>query len=361
MRLALFFLLFFSLTAQAAEETLPPFQPRPGHERPLVAVVAQSRMTELVDYVVPLGVLRRSAVARVFALSTKPGPINLMPALKMQADATLEEFRQRYPQGADYLIVPAVHDSEDPGLLTFIREQAALGATVIGICDGVLVLGQAGLLHGRRATGHWYSRQQRQGDFPDVRWQENRRYVVDGRIMTTSGVSAALPASLALVEAVGGTVKAAELAQQYGVADWSPQHDSQRFSLGSEGYLAAAGNYLALWGHERFAVPLHTGFDEVSLALEVDAWARTFRSEVLGKAAEPVTSAGGLQFLPEQADDLPELPLPGGNALQNLESTLAAIATRYGEPTRRLVAAQLEYSSPERSASQARRNNMDNP
>jgi hypothetical protein len=232
---------------------------------------------------------------------------------------------------------------------------------VIGICDGVLVLGQAGLLHGRRATGHWYSRQQRLDDFPDARWQENHRYVVDGRLMTTSGVSAALPASLALVEAIGGAAKAAEMAQQYGVADWSPRHDSRRFSLGTEDYLTAAGNYLALWGHERFAVPLHAGFDEVSLILGVDAWARTFRSDVLGKATQPVTSVGGLRFLPEQADGWPELPLPSGNALQNLELTLAAIAARYGESTRRLVAAQLEYSSQERSASPARRNTMDSP
>ncbi|MBB4867550.1 putative intracellular protease/amidase [Pseudomonas nitritireducens] len=361
MRICLFLLLWFSAAAHAAGGPLPAFQPRSEHPRPLIAVIAQNRMTELVDYVVPIGVLRRSGLAQVLALSTEPGPVQLMPALKVQADATLEQFRQRYPQGADYLIVPAVHDSQDPALLAFIREQARLGSRVVGICDGVLVLGQAGLLHHRRATGHWYSRGQRRADFPDTDWQENRRYVVDGPIMTTSGVSAALPASLALVEAIGGTARAAALAQQFGVADWSPRHDSQRFGLGVSGYLAASGNYLAFWGHERFALPLEPGFDEVRLALATDAWARTFRSEVRARAARPVGSASGLVFLEEDSQDLPALPPAAGNAMQTLELALDAIAARYGEPTRQLVAAQLEYSPPERSASQARRNSMDSP
>ncbi|WP_343577176.1 DJ-1/PfpI family protein [Pseudomonas sp.] len=354
-------LLIVAAQTEAGEASLPPYQPRFGRERPVIAVVAQNRMTELADYVVPLGVLRRSAVAEVQALATEPGPVQLAPALKVQPQATLEDFRRRFPQGSDYVIVPAVHDSEDPALVGFIREQATKGATVIGVCDGVLVLGHAGLLHQRRATGHWYSRGQRQADFPDALWLENRRYVVDGNLMTTAGVTAALPASLALVEAIAGTARAMELAQELGVPEWSSRHDSQHFALGASGYLTAAGNYLAFWRRDTFAVVLQPGFDEVSLALNVDAWTRTFRTEVKAKARQPVTSAGGLLFLPDEGAGQPELPQPSGSAMLGLEQTLSAIASRYGEPTRQLVAAQLEYVSPERSARQARRNSMDNP
>ncbi|MCP1623187.1 DJ-1/PfpI family protein [Pseudomonas nitroreducens] len=359
--LLLLTLLLCTQAAQADDEQLAPYQPRFGRERPVIAVVAQNRMTELADYVVPLGVLRRSGVAEVLALATEPGPVQLMPALRLQPQATLKEFAQRYPQGADYLIVPAVHDSQDPALLAFVREQAARGATIVGVCDGALVLGNAGLLHGRRATGHWYSRKQRLESYPDARWEENRRYVADGKVITTSGVTAALPLSLALVAAIASKPKAITLAREFGVQDWSPRHDSQRFSLGASGYLTAAGNYLALWRHEVFDAHLEQGFDEVSLALTADAWARTFRTEVRGAAAHPVSSAGGLLFLPDSPDDHPALPGLGATAIPALDSTLDAIARRYGEPTRRLVAAQLEYVPPERSGHLARRNNMDNP
>ena len=347
--------------ARADDEALAPYQPRFGRERPVIAVVAQNHMTELVDYVVPLGVLRRAAVAEVFALATGPGAVELMPALRLQPQATVEAFARRYPQGADYLIVPAVHDSQDPALLDFVRAQAAQGATVIGVCDGVLVLGNAGLLHGRRATGHWYSRRQRLTDYPDTHWQENRRYVVDGKVITTAGVTAALPVSLALIQAIAGQPRAAALAGEFGVQDWSARHVSQRFGLGASGYLTAAGNTLARWNHEVFSAPLEPGFDEVSLALATDAWARTFRSDVQGSAAHPVTSAAGLLFLPEPAGGHPVLPGLGATAMQTLDGSLDAIARRYGEATRQLVAAQLEYAAPERSTPLARRNTMDNP
>ncbi|ARS50406.1 transcriptional regulator [Ectopseudomonas mendocina] len=341
----LLWLLCLASPTQAVEESLAPYQPRFGRERPVVAVIAQNRMTELADYVVPLGVLRRAGGAQVLALANEAAPIELMPALSIQPDASIAEFRQRFPQGADYLIVPAVHDSREPRLLDFIRQQAALGATLIGICDGVLPLAHAGLLQGRRATGHWYSRSQRLKDFPDTLWQENRRYVIDGALMTTSGVSAALPASLALVEAIAGHASASTLAQELGVASWSPEHQSQGFALGAQGYLTAAGNYLARWRHERFAVPLHDDLDEVALALRVDAWARTFRTKVYGVAPHAVRSAGGLVFVPQRDDaGLPALPGRQLAAARAIDEALDGIAGRYGEATRHLVAAQLEHA-----------------
>ncbi|MGP0171568.1 DJ-1/PfpI family protein [Pseudomonas sp. NCHU5208] len=338
-------LLYFAGYVNASDERLPTYQPRFEREQPVVVVLAQNQMTELTDFVVPLGILRRAGVARVLAVATDPGPVQLMPALSVRADTSIAEFQRDFPQGADYLIVPAVHDSQEPQLLNFIRQQAALGASVIGICDGVLPLAHAGLLQGRRATGHWYSREQRLSDFPGTQWQENRRYVVDGPLMTTAGVSAALPASLALVEAMAGTAKASTLAQELGVSAWSPRHDSEAFALGSQGYLTAASNYLALWKHETFAVSLHPAMDEISLALRVDAWARTFRTQVLGVAREPVFSASGLEFIPQRthASGLPELTGGTMNAALTLDEALAAIASRYGTATRRLVAAQLEY------------------
>lgn len=344
-------LLYFSGDLHASEERLATYQPRFEREQPVVVVLAQNQMTELTDFVVPLGVLRRAGVARVLAVATEPGTVQLMPALSVRAEASITEFQRDFPQGADYLIVPAVHDSREPRLLNFIKQQAALGARIIGICDGVLPLAHADLLHGRRATGHWYSRDQRLDDFPDTLWQENQRYVVDGQLMTTAGVSAALPASLALVEAIAGTSKASALAQELGTSDWSPQHDSEVFTLGSQGYLTAAGNYLARWRHETFAVTLLPGIDEVSLALRVDAWARTFRTQVLGVAPQPVFSASGLEFIPQRTDSGGLSQLPGGavSAAQTFDEALAAIASRYGAATQRLVAAQLEYQQNEQA------------
>lgn len=362
MRLPLMLLLLLTLPVQADDDHLSPYPNRFGRERPVIAVVGENRMTELVDYLVPFGILSQSGAAEVVALSTEPGPLQLMPALKVRAQATVDEFEQHYPQGADYLIVPAVHDSSDAKLIAFIQSQSAKGATLIGICDGVLVLGRAGQLKGRRATGHWYSLAQRQSDFPETQWLENRRYVVDGNLMTTSGVSAAIPASLALLEAIAGKAKAATLAQEIGVSEWSSRHDSRRFAFGALGYMAIVGNYLAFWRHESLGVPLQPDLDEASLALRADSWARSFRTEVQSSAPGPVLSRHGLTFLPDDAAPSPTtLPGAATGATAVLDEALDGIAERYGTATAEVVAAQLEYLLPERTQPRMRQNPMDNP
>ncbi len=343
------FLLGLSLlmpAAHAAEGELPAYQPRFERQRPLIAVVGDNRMTELVDFVVPYALLKQAEIADVRALSLDDGPLQMMPALRLQAEQTIAAFDRQYPQGADYLIVPAVHRSDDARLGHWVAEQARKGATVVGICDGVLVLGYAGLLEGKRATGHWYSQTQRQEEFPTTHWQRNVRYLSDGKLITTAGVTAALPASLALVQAIAGRDKAAALAQQLGVNDWSAEHDSSAFSLSSGDYATAAGNLLAFWGHETLRLDATQGMDDITLALRADAWSRTFRSEVIAVAEGTVITRNGLRLLPDAAASAaPALPPSDSSrsAVAQLEQTLGAIAARYDTGTARLVRQQLEY------------------
>jgi transcriptional regulator GlxA family with amidase domain len=85
------------------------------------------------------------------------GPIQLMPALRIEPQATLAEFDARFPDGADYVIVPAVHEPDDATLVGWVRAQARKGAVIVGVCDGVWVVANAGLLNGCRAAGHWFA------------------------------------------------------------------------------------------------------------------------------------------------------------------------------------------------------------
>lgn len=167
---------------------------------------------------------------------------------------------------------------------------------------------------------------------------------MDGSLVTTSGISAALPVSLALVEAMAGPTRAVALAHEIGLTDWSPAHDSHAFAFGPVGYLAAVANYLAFWRHETLAIPVEPGVDEVALALRADAWARSFRTEVLATGAAPLHTRHGLELLPDAPEPglqpLPGKTVPPGLAL---DEALDAIAERYGVATAAFVAAQLEY------------------
>ena len=106
-----------STTPADVAETIAPYHARLGRLHPLVAVAGQTQGSETTDYLVPYGVLTQSGAAQVIALGTRAGPIQLMPALKVEPQATLAEFDSRFPDGADYVIVPAVHEPADATLV----------------------------------------------------------------------------------------------------------------------------------------------------------------------------------------------------------------------------------------------------
>lgn len=333
---------------------IPKYERRHGRARPVVAVIGENTFTELTDYVVPYSVLTESGVAEVVAVATKAGPIQMFPALKLQPQATSEEFDKQYPAGADYVIVPAVHRTDDPLLLRWIQAQASKGATIVGVCDGVWVLANAGLLEGRTATGHWYSFADLQRKFPGTRWVRDLRYVADGSIVTTTGVTASIPVSLALVEAIAGHGKAQELAVSLGVSGWSPAHNSEAFRLTSAHIFTAATNWLARWSHERIGISVPPGVDELSLALQADALSRTYKSEAFSVSADaaPIRTQRGLLLVPDMTEAMSShvdrlIPPRGGPMpAKALDDTLVDIERAFGKATAAFVALQLEYPQP---------------
>jgi len=317
--------------------------------QPLIAVLLSNEGTETTDFMVPYGVLRASDAADVVAVGMRDAPVTLMPALRVRPQASVAAFDASHPEGADYVIVPAMHRPDEPEMLAWVRAQFARGATVIGVCDGTWVLAHAGLLDGRAATGHWYSTSGLRKKFPQVRWTADRRYIVDQRVVTTTGVSASIPVSLALVEAIAGRPRAAALAESMGVESWGAAHASASFTLDRPSVATAARNLLAVWSYDTVAVPLREGVDDVTLALTADAYARTYRTWVrsLSDGAAEITTRHGLTVIADAtgpASGTAVLPLPDASAHASaLDAALDGVQRRYGERTAAFVALQLEY------------------
>jgi putative intracellular protease/amidase len=334
-----------SAQTQATLAALAP----PKRPRPLVAIVGLNDATETTDYLMPYGILRRSGVADVVALATEAGPVKLYPALTVEADATLAQFDARHTDGADYVIVPAMSRDDDPRVLAWIRAQAAKGAIVIGVCAGAKVVGAAGLLDGKRATTHWYYLDQLRERTPSIRYVADRRFVVDQGVATTTGISASMPMSLTLIEAIAGREKAEATARDLGLAHWDARHRSAAFRFTRPFALTVMGNTLAFWNREALGIELVPGMDEVSLALVADAWSRTYRSRAVAfaQAPGPIEGRHGLRLLPDRVSV--EWPaqrlLPAITAAppaQALNDALARIEGRYGAKTAEVVAMQLE-------------------
>jgi putative intracellular protease/amidase len=332
---------------QAPAAFIEALRPGPGH-RPVIAMLALNERTEMTDLLLPHAVLKRADVAEVQIVAPQAGTVKLFPALQVDGALDFEAFARRHPAGADIVIVPAMERDDDPAITTWLQQQARRGAKVIGICSGARVVGRAGLLDGRHFSGHWYDRKTLLKRHPGAQHVPDQRYLIDRGVATTTGISASIPATLALVEAIGGPARAEAVAQELGVSSWGPAHDSARFGLTVGRGVAYVRQGMAFWLDERWQVDVHDGMDDIALALAADAWSRTGRVSLeAASAAGAVRLRSGLRLLTHKPDDSPRLPLAAGlKPVPQLDRTLCEIAERHGSARRERVLLEMEYAGP---------------
>jgi len=127
--------------------------------------------------------------------------------LKVIPDVTLDTCPP-----LDILVVPGGWgtraEAKNQRLLDWIAERGRSVETLASVCTGSMLLGHAGLLHGRRATTHWRSLDRMRESFPTVTVEEKLHVVEHDHIVTSAGISAGIDMALRVViryfgEAVG--------------------------------------------------------------------------------------------------------------------------------------------------------------
>lgn len=316
----------------------------PAAARPVVAILADPSGVETTDLTAPYAILTASGAVDVKVVSPTAAPVPLMPGVAwIKPQETQAGFDRNYRQGADMIIVPFLMNPKDPARAAWLRTQARRGARIVSICDGALVLAEAGLLDGRQATAHWASQGARERRFPAVTWRRDARWVTDGQITTTAGVSASAPASLILLGELAGEEVMQDTARRLGLPAPVRAHDAGAYRLDGEAMGTAAGNVLGFWRHERVAIELSEGFDELAFGAALDGWTRTYRAKAYAVApAGGVTSRGGLTVF--ASDRLPafsrQVRLTGQAPIEEM---LDEVEAAYGRPTAQFVALQLEH------------------
>lgn len=342
--------LAFDASNNSDLEKIAPYQPRFGRTKPLVAVVALNEGTIISDFCIPFGVMTRSGVADVVSVAVKAGPVK-MPPLTFELDSTIDDFDKLHPKGADYVFVPAVENFNNAKLVQWVRAQGDKGCTVISICYGALVVANTGLFDGHRATSHYSNEEMRAKLFPKVKWQKNIRYVADGKVVSSAGVTASMPTSIALVEAIAGTAKAKQVAFDVGIKDWNSKHNSDVFQADPDNATMPDRTTKPQF---TIGIPVKAGDDEIALALTAEAYSTNGITAALSVAASktPVRLAHGLVVLPDiVAGSLNSInrtlsSLNANQATRALDIALTDISKNYGRQAARNVALFMEYPIP---------------
>ncbi|MGW2717063.1 GlxA family transcriptional regulator [Streptomyces sp. NPDC001492] len=88
----------------------------------------------------------------------------------------------------------------DPRLSDWLRTNGPRAERLVSVCTGAILLAEAGLLDGRRATTHWAYCDKLARDHPAVEVDPDPIYVRDGHVFTSAGVTSGIDLALALVE-----------------------------------------------------------------------------------------------------------------------------------------------------------------
>ncbi|WP_199288580.1 DJ-1/PfpI family protein [Henriciella aquimarina] len=118
----------------------------------------------------------------------------------------------------------------NPAMLDFLRSQDEGTEFTTSVCTGSAVLAKAGLLDGRKATSNKMAWTFATSQDDDVIWQGEARWVVDGKYITSSGISAGIDMAIGLVEMIEGREKAENVARvaEY---DWNDDPSNDPFAV----------------------------------------------------------------------------------------------------------------------------------
>lgn len=117
----------------------------------------------------------------------------------------------------DLLIIPGGIVSAElkkETVIHWIATTAAKAKLTASVCTGSFLLAQAGLLDGKHATTHWSDIEEMKSMFPNVTVEENVRWVDQGHIITSAGISAGIDMALHLVSRLDSESLALATAKQ---------------------------------------------------------------------------------------------------------------------------------------------------
>jgi transcriptional regulator GlxA family with amidase domain len=132
----------------------------------------------------------------LLAVSQNGGTVKGANGLKVLTDCNFANCPQ-----LDVLLIPGGmgtrKEVSNAELISFVQQQSAKCKHVMSVCTGSFILQAAGLLSGKKATTHWASLE-RLRKFLDVTVVEER-FVRDGNVWTSAGVSAGIDLALAFI------------------------------------------------------------------------------------------------------------------------------------------------------------------
>ena len=201
--------------AQAQAAQPPASRPQPQRKKAAILIFDG---VQIIDYTGPYEVFGQAGF-EVFTVGVTPDPITTAMGMKVTPSYTLEDGPE-----PDVIIIPGGNVTKaqsDPKIIKWIQESEKQVDHVLSVCNGAFILAKTGLLDGKSATTFYGLIDGFRALAPNTTVVTDKRYVDNGKIITTAGLSSGIDGSLYVISKLMGKARAQMVAlnMEY---NWQP-------------------------------------------------------------------------------------------------------------------------------------------
>lgn len=247
---------------------------------------------QIIDYTGPYEVFGQAGF-EVFTVAASPDPLTTAMGMQVTPRYTLADA-----PAAEVLLIPGGNvtaTQNDSMVRAWIRERATGAEHVVSVCNGAYILAATGLLDGLTATTFYGLIDGLAAMAPNVKVVKDQRFVDNGKIITTAGLSSGIDGALHVVSRMLGKTRAQMVAlnMEY---DWNPDSDYARAAFADGPIRRALGPRLM------FAAPAGATVAVAGTAGDAKRWELEWRVQgiasreaALEALAEQVRAAGWME------------------------------------------------------------------
>ena len=174
---------------------------------------------EILDFGGPAEVFS-AAGCKVYTVSISADPIISQGFIKIVPQYTINNCPK-----PNIIVIPGGHGQkleDNPDVQNWIKKCAADAEIVMSVCNGAMFLAKTGILDGKEATSHWGAISRLKSTATKTKIHDDVRFVDNGQVITTAGVSAGIDGSLHVVRKLFGEELALDIAKFMVYDKWDP-------------------------------------------------------------------------------------------------------------------------------------------
>ncbi|MFD0716304.1 DJ-1/PfpI family protein [Paenibacillus sp. GCM10027626] len=288
--------------------------PKYDANKPTVAVLLANEVTEVFDFLVPYEMFAMTEAYNIYGVAPDREIKSLTGGLDVVPHYSFDEMDAMLGKSPDIIVIPfmpILDEKKYAPVREWIRKHSGAKTTLISICNGAENLADTGLLNGKSAATHWGDINRLIKKYPEIQWVKDRRYVPQGNIVSSAGLTSGIDAVLYVISQQLGEAAAKKVAGEmnYPSYDYVTNPQMKPFVAGLSDITYVLNNAFQ-WNKVKAGVLLYNGADELDLSAAFDTYAASGTTTTLtvSGANEPIVTKHGLNLVARyRIKDVPKL------------------------------------------------------